>query len=79
MTDTISNVLLWNTDPVKVAMWATRERKVLEAVSLLMVCLHSSLPQGTSLTALRSVLSFSISQAHRRSLRQTVRVNIPER
>lgn len=79
MTDTISNVLLWNTDPVKVAMWATRERKVLEAVSLLMVCLHSSLLQGTSLTALRSVLSFSISQAHRRSLRQTVRVNIPER
>jgi hypothetical protein len=58
MTDTISNVLLWNTDPVKVAMWATRERKVLEAVSLLMVCLHSSLLQGTSLTALRSAASF---------------------
>jgi hypothetical protein len=79
MTDNISNVLLWNADPVKLSMWATRERKVIEAVSLLMVCLHSSLLQGTALTPLRNVLHFSVSSTNRKRLKQSVRVTIPER
>ena len=79
MTDSISNVLLWNADPIKSSMWATREKKVLEAISLLMVCLHSTKLQGTALSPLRSVLHFAFSQANRKKLKQLVKVNIPER
>jgi hypothetical protein len=77
MTDKISNVLLWSTDPVKAAMWATRERKVIEGISLLMACLHAPLLQGTALTPLRNILSFSVSTANRVRLRQSARINIP--
>jgi hypothetical protein len=79
MTDKISDVLLWNTDRVKASMWATRERKVIEAIALMMVCLHSSLLQGTSLTPLRNVLYFGISSTGRKRLKQVARFTIPER
>jgi hypothetical protein len=79
MTDTVSDVLLWNTDQIRVSMWATRERKVLEAVCLLLVCLHSAQLQGTALTQLRNVLSFAITAANRKRLRQSTKVVIPDR
>jgi|HubBroStandDraft_6_1064221.scaffolds.fasta_scaffold266160_2 hypothetical protein len=79
MTDAISNVLLWNVDPVKLSMWATRERRVIEGVSSLMVCLHSTLLQGTALTQLRNVLHFSISSNIRKRLKTVANVTIPER
>ncbi len=79
MTDAVSNVLLWNADPIKLSMWATREKKVIESVSLLMVCLHSGLLQGTAHTPLRNVLNFSISSGSRKRLKQAAGVNIPER
>jgi hypothetical protein len=76
MTDPVSAVLLWSTDPVRAAMWSAREKKVIEAICLLMICLHSQLLQGTRLTPLRNVLRLSISTANRTRLRQRVRVNI---
>jgi hypothetical protein len=77
MTDKVSNVLLWSTDLVKASMWATRERKVIEGVSLLMACLHAPLLQGTGLTPLRNILSFSISATNRKRLKESARINIP--
>jgi hypothetical protein len=79
MTDAISNVLLWNTDQVKLSMWATRERRVIEGISLVMACLHSNLLQGTALTQLRNVLHFSISSNNRKRLKESAKVTIPER
>ncbi|HLN37482.1 MAG TPA: hypothetical protein VK337_06840, partial [Xanthobacteraceae bacterium] len=76
MTDPVSSVLLWSTDPIKAAMWSARERKVIEAISLLIVCLHAPLLQGTQLTPVRNVLRLSISNANRTRLKQRVRVNI---
>ena len=78
MTDSVSSVLLWSSDARKRAMWATRERKVIEGVSLLLVCLHSAMLQGTALTPLRSVLSFSITPSNRKRLKQVTKVHIPE-
>jgi hypothetical protein len=79
MTDAISDVLLWNTDPIKLSMWGARERRVIEGASLLMACLHADLLQGTSLTPLRNVLHFSISSNNRKKLKDAAKVNIPER
>jgi hypothetical protein len=78
MTDSISNVLLWSADPVKAAMWSTREKRTLEGISLLLVCLHSSSLQGASLTPLRNVLHFSIGPSRRKQLKTTLRINVPD-
>ncbi len=77
MTDAVSNVLLWNVDPVKAAMWATREKRTIEGVTLLMVSLHANLLQGTGLTPLRNVLYFSLGPGARTALRTSLRINIP--
>lgn len=76
MTDPVSSVLLWNTDPVKASMWSTREKRTIEGICLLAVCIHSRLLEGTQLTPLRNTLAFSISASSRTQLRQTLRVNI---
>lgn len=52
MTDPASMVLLWSNEPAKIGMWAARERKVLEGLSLLMICMHSERLQGTLLVLL---------------------------
>jgi hypothetical protein len=77
MTDSASNVLLWSDDTVKLSMWATRERKVIEDICLLMTCLHASLLQGTALTPLRNMLHFSITLANRKRLKQSANVTVP--
>ncbi|MCK6452589.1 MAG: hypothetical protein L6R19_17340 [Alphaproteobacteria bacterium] len=76
MTDPISNVLLWNADPIKAAMWSSREGRTIEGISLLMVGLHSQLLQGAALSPLRSVLYFSIGASKRAKLKQALHVNI---
>lgn len=76
MTDSASSVLLWSDDTVKLSMWATRERKVVGDVCLLMICMHSGLLQGTALTPLRTMLHFAISPANRKRLKQSANVNI---
>jgi len=76
MTDPISDVLLWNTDPVKASMWSTREKRTIEGICLLMVCLHSGRLQGTQLTSLRDVLGFSLSASSRTQLKQSLSVII---
>ncbi len=77
MTDPVSNVLLWNTDPVKASMWSSREKRTIEGICLLMTCLHSTRLQGTQLTPLRDVLGFSLSAASRTQLKQCLSVIIP--
>ncbi|WP_262048199.1 hypothetical protein [Bradyrhizobium sp. Bra78] len=76
MTDPVSDVLLWDPDPVKAAMWSAREKRTIEGVCLLLTCLHSERLQGTQLTPLRDALSFSLSASSRTLLKQAVSVII---
>lgn len=77
MTDSASSILLWSTDRAKLGMWSTREKRVFEALSLLMVCLHSDALQGARLNALRSMLYFTIRPARRTALQTSLHVSIP--
>ena len=78
MTDSASTVLLWSADPIQARMWSTREKRTVEGLSLLMVCLHKMSLEGTKLTPLRNVLRFSIGTSKRRGLRKRLLINIPE-
>ncbi|MGY3589923.1 hypothetical protein ACVIGB_001200 [Bradyrhizobium sp. USDA 4341] len=77
MTDPVSNVLLWNTDPAKASMWSTREKRTIEGVCLLFIALHRTLLQGTQQTPLRDTLGFGISSSSRSLVKQALSVNIP--
>lgn len=78
MTDSVSQVLLWSDDPSKASMWATREKRTIEGISCLMICLHRSALDGTKLTPLRSTLSYSLSQSKRQRIQCAIDVNIPD-
>lgn len=77
MTDKAATVLLWSADPIKASMWSAREEKVLEAICLLLICLHRDQLQGASLASVRDVLGYCVSNSSRALLRKTVTVNVP--
>jgi len=77
MTDSVSSVLLWSTDRVKLGMWSTREKRVFEALSMLLVCIHSDSLHGAQRSALRSMLYFAIRPGRRVAIQRAVHVSIP--
>ena len=78
MTHPTSTILLWNSEISRAAMWATRERKTLEAICLLIVALNTTSLQGSSQIPLREVLAYCITSAKRKELREKIHVNIPD-
>jgi hypothetical protein len=76
MTDAARSVLLWSDDVPRVGMWACREQKVLEGISLLMTALYSEQLQGTKLTSLRSMLFFTIPPKKRKDVKSCLGVSI---
>jgi hypothetical protein len=77
MTGPASGILLWSTDAARASMWNTRERKVIEAASLLLLCFHRKQFEGTGMTPQRNVLYFCLSTASRQRLRTALKINIP--
>jgi hypothetical protein len=77
MTEKASAVLLWSTEAQRASMWATRERRTLECLCLLVVCLHRSEFQGTRKTPVRELLSFAISATRRSDLQKLLKITIP--
>lgn len=78
MTDQASTILLWSDDRARASMWATREKKSLEAISLCIIALHAERLQGAALAPLRDVLALSVGSASRRALKRALHVHIPE-
>src|SRR5262249_37224992 len=76
MTDAASTILLWSKEPARIGMWATRERKLLEALSLLMICLYREKLQGTMLTSLRNMLYFTVSPKKRALVKSDLHITI---
>lgn len=71
-----SSVLLWNTDPIRANMWASREKKVVEGISLLLVALFRDELTGAKHSSLRDVLYFAISPAKRSLLKSELRITV---
>ncbi len=59
-------------------MWAARERKVLEGISLLIICLYSEKLQGTLMGALRNMLYFTVSANKRALVKAKLHITIPK-
>lgn len=76
MTDSASSVLLWSDSKPKLSQWETRERKVLEGLACLTVCIFSEKLAGTSLPQVRSMLQYLISDSKRTALKSSVGVSI---
>ncbi|MEP0707545.1 MAG: hypothetical protein ABJL17_13015 [Parvibaculum sp.] len=76
MTDGAAAILLWSTDASRASMWSTRERKVIQALCLLMCCLNKERLQGTKLTGLRQILYFSIGTQKRAELKKSLKISI---
>lgn len=76
MTDGASKVLLWNTEESKLGAWATREKRVVEAVCSLIICLHPLELQGAKNSQLRGALSFVVRPGRRTAFRNQLGVSI---
>ncbi|AZG77061.1 hypothetical protein [Methylocystis rosea] len=76
MTDVASKILIWSTESDRLGMWATRERKVIEGISLLLVCLFADRLQGTLLPQLRDILSYAVTPAKRKLLKKEFNISI---
>lgn len=76
MTDSASSVLLWSDSPAKLSQWASREKKVLEGLSCLLVCLFSEKLLGTSLPQVRQMLRYVISPARRAAIKTELKISI---
>jgi hypothetical protein len=76
MTDGASKVLLWSIEDAKLGQWATRERRVIEAVCSLIVCMHSTELQGAKNLQLRGMLSFVIRPGRRNGLKKELGITI---
>lgn len=69
MTDTASRVLLWSDDLTRASQWATREKKTVEGICLLIVSKHREALQGARLAQLREVLGLVLSRAAKTALK----------
>ena len=76
MTENAAGLLLWNTQQAKLGAWETRHKKVLEALCLLVVCLHAPKLQGAAHASLRSVLGFAIGPNRRTQLRDQLHIHV---
>ncbi|TFZ57371.1 hypothetical protein E4V01_15660 [Methylorubrum sp. Q1] len=76
MTDSAAEILLWKTEAAKIGMWATRERKTIESVVLLIVTLYRDKLSATQLPALRQVLYYAISESKRTKLKSELKITI---
>jgi hypothetical protein len=76
MTDAASRVLLWSDDQSRASQWATRERRTLESICLLMIAKHHELVQGSRLVPLREVLGLILPKGSKTRLK-SLGVNIP--
>lgn len=76
MTDGASKVLLWSVDEARLGAWSTRERRVIDAICSLFVCLFASELQAAKNPQLRSVLSFAISAARQKQFKNVLKVNL---
>jgi hypothetical protein len=77
MTDSASDILLWNTDKARAGQWASRETKVIEGISLLFAFLFSDQLTGTQHSGVRTMLGFTISPAKRAVLKKELNISIP--
>jgi hypothetical protein len=77
MTDRASTVLLWSQQKSKCSMWQSREKRVVESVCLLMICLFKDELQGTKKTALREMLYFALSPSKRALVKGELHITIP--
>lgn len=76
MTDGASKVLLWSTEEAKLGAWSTREKRVIDAVCSLMVCLHPNEMQGAKNPQLRGMLSFIIRPGRRTVFKKELGITI---
>jgi hypothetical protein len=77
MTDSVSDVLLWNTDKARAGQWAAREIKVMEGISLLFAFLFTDQLVGTQHAGLRTMLGFTVSASKRVVLKKELKITIP--
>jgi hypothetical protein len=76
MTKSSSAILLWNTDKSQAGMWSSRERKVIEGISLLFVCLHRDSLIGSKNSNLREILKYSITDPKKSALKNKLNITI---
>lgn len=76
MTDGASKVLLWSADVQRLGAWATRERKVLEAVVALLICYFARELEGAKNSQLRAILGYAVKAGRRSAFRSKLKVNI---
>ena len=76
MTDSAARLLLWSTDPARLGAWSTRQKKVIEGLALLAVCLHHEKLAGTAMPQLRSMLGYAISDHNRAKLKARLHIII---
>lgn len=76
MTDGASRVLLWSPDEAKLGSWSTREKRVIEAICSLVVCLFSSELQGAKNSQLRGMLAFVIRSSRKAAFKKEFGITI---
>lgn len=76
MTKSSSNISLWNTDSAKAGMWSTRERKVLQGIALLVICLYQKLLTGTQRPGVRETLSLLLTKVQKKFLKDKMSISI---
>jgi hypothetical protein len=76
MTAGAETTLLWSTENVKLNMWSTRERKVIEGLSILIAAHFAKDLQGARNIAVRQVLSFAIPATKRALIKSDFDVTI---
>lgn len=76
MTDSISEVLLWDSTPFRTGKWATRERKVLEGVALLIGYLFRAQLEGARQPQVRALMAYVVGPSKRGPLKSTAKIHI---
>jgi len=72
------NVLLWSPDKIRAKRWADRERRTIEGVALLFVCIFREHLTGAKLTPLRDMLAFMVHATRRKAVKEVLKVSIPD-
>jgi hypothetical protein len=76
MTDGAAKVLLWSTEDAKLGAWSTREKKVIDGVCALIICMFSAELQGAKNGQLREMLSFVTRSGRRTAFKKNLGINL---
>lgn len=76
MTHSDGEISLWNTEASRAGMWGTREKKVVQGLCLLTMCLFSHELTGTKNAGVRDTLGLLLSSGQKNILSAELSINV---